>query len=181
MVKLVAAVAVVVMMLVHGALAQEAEDPLAAALSRNPDRVAARLIDLVAGFGGPSGLTEDGVEEHIALERAAARASAMRRFLAMDLDADGAVAPAELAAVQRAAGAEARGRMARQAAAADADGDGTMDPDEIRAAGQAEALRALDDEDAALLRAVLRLDRDGDGAVTLAEVQDGVDRMADDS
>lgn len=180
MVRMVAAGAAFLGMLAQAAPAQEAEDPLAAALSRNPDRLAARLVDLVAGFGGPTGLTLAGIEEHIALDRAAARATAMRRLLAMDLDGDGAVAAAELAVVQRAAGAEARGRLARQFAAADGDGDGAVDRGEITAAGRAEGLRVLDEGEADLLRAVLRLDADGDGAVTAAEVSEGIARMTGD-
>jgi hypothetical protein len=49
------------------------------------------MLDLVAGFGGPDGLTREGIAEHVALERAAGRATAMRRLMAMDLNADGDV------------------------------------------------------------------------------------------
>ncbi|MFZ1345902.1 MAG: hypothetical protein WAS32_03190, partial [Tabrizicola sp.] len=73
-------------MMVAGLLAagsvQAEEDALAEAMSRNPERFEARAIDLIAGFGGAWGLSPAGIETHIALERAGARASGLRRFLA---------------------------------------------------------------------------------------------------
>lgn len=163
-------------MLAAGA-AQAEEDALAKAMARNPERFEARAIDLIAGFGGAKGLTAEGIETHIALERAGARASAMRRFLTMDLDADGAVGRDELAVSQQAASAQGRGRMERQFAAADADGSGGVDAGEIAAAGAAAGLVALDEGEAAVLRAMLRLDSDGDGAVTVAEVSAAIARL----
>lgn len=153
------------------------EDALAKAMSRNPERFEARVIDLIAGFGGPDGLTVEGIETHIALERAGARASALRRFLAMDLDADGSVALAELAVSTGAASAQGRGRMERQFAAADADGNGTVDAAEIAAAGTAAGLAALDEGEADLLRAVIRLDADGNGVLQADEVSAAVARL----
>ena len=89
-------------LLVSG-MARADGDALAEAMSRNPDRFEARAVDLIAGFGGADGLRAEDIETHIALERAGARASGLRRFLAMDLDADGAVTRAELAVAQHAA------------------------------------------------------------------------------
>lgn len=181
MVRLVAMVAVLVLVFAQTLRAQETsaeEDPLAKAVARNADRVSARLVDLVVGFGGPDGLTLAGIENHIAVERAGARASALRRLFAMDLDADGSVDRDELAVVQDAASAATRGRMERQFAAADADRDGTLDPAEIAADGLAAGLRALDEAEADLLRAAFRLDADGDGLLTVAEVETGVARLA---
>ncbi len=184
MVKLMAVVMLVALVMAQGVLAQEpavtSGDPLAEAITRNPDRFAAQMVDLVAGFGGPDGLTLAGVEDHIALERAGARASAMRRFLAMDLNGDGDVARAELAKAQAAASASARGRMERGFLAADADGSGTVEAAEIAADGQGAALRALDDGEADLLRSLMRLDGDGDGALTPREVQAAVLRLDQD-
>ncbi|MBN8630975.1 MAG: hypothetical protein J0L76_09000 [Rhodobacterales bacterium] len=168
---------VVTMLLVLGQAAHADEDALADAMARNPERFEARAIDLIAGFGGPDGLRAEGIETHIALERAGARASALRRFLAMDLDADSRVNREELAIAQRAASAAARGRMERQFTAADADGDGIIDPGEMAAAGTAAGLAALGDAEADLLRALLRLDGDGNGALVAAEVSAAVARM----
>ena len=168
MVRIMAALALAMLFAAQGAFAKDGRDPLAEAMEKDPERLVARLVDLVAGFGGPSGLTAEGIEEHIALERAAARASALRRLWAMDLDADGTVLRAELAVVQRAASARARGRMERQFAAADLNRDGALDGAEMAAEGQA---AALDEGEAALLRASLRLDGDKDGALTADEVR----------
>jgi Ca2+-binding EF-hand superfamily protein len=132
------------------------------------------VVDLIAGFGGPEGLRLDGIEEHIALERAEARAAALRRFHAMDLDFDGVVDRSELQVSQRAANAEARGRLERQFLAADADADGRADADELADQGRVAGLRALGEDEAVYLRSLMALDADGNGALTAAEVERAV-------
>jgi Ca2+-binding EF-hand superfamily protein len=168
-------------MMVAGLLAagsaRAEEDALTEAMSRNPARFEARAIDLIAGFGGADGLRADGIETHIALERAGARASALRRFLAMDLDADGSISREELAASQHAASAQGRGRMERQFALADVDGGGTVDAGEMAAFGTAAGLQALDEAEADLLRALMQLDADGNGALRAEEVSAAVARL----
>jgi hypothetical protein len=179
MVRLMAGVAVLVLLWVEGALAQGVETPLERAMRDNPERFRAAMLDLVAGFGGPDGLTRAGVAEHVALERAGARASAMRRLLAMDLDADGAVGRDELQVAQRAASAAMRGRMERQFAAADADGDGRLSAAEIAASGRAAGMRALGEAEEALLLSVLTLDLNGDGALQADELRAAMMRLGD--
>lgn len=166
--------------LLLGQAALAEDDPLAKAMARNPARFETRAIDLIAGFGGPDGLRPADIEAHIALERAGARASGLRRFLAMDLDGDGAVTRAELAVSQRAASSAARGRMERQFAAADADTSGTVDAAELAAFGAAAGHAALDEEEADLLRGLIRLDADGNGALSVAEVATAVARVDKD-
>ncbi len=158
--------------LARGALAQAG--PLDLLVGTDPDRFIARMTDLIAGFGGPNGLTADGIADYIALERAGARATAMRRMLSMDLDGDGALDRVELAVNQRAAKASARGRMERQFVAADSDRDGRVSQVEMLADGQRAALRALGEDEADALRALMSLDRDGDAAVTRDEVATAV-------
>ncbi len=170
-------IGVLVAGLLTAGAAQAEEDALAEAMSRNPDRFEARAIDLIAGFGGPEGLRADDIETHIALERAGARASALRRFLAMDLDADGGVTRPELAVSQRAASAQGRGRMERQFASADADENSTVDAGEMAAFGTAAGLQALGEAEADLLRSLMQLDADGNGALTAAEVAAAVARL----
>jgi hypothetical protein len=179
MVRLAAAITVMAVIFAEAALAEG--DGLSEAMERNPERFANQVIDLIAGFGGPDGLRPDGIEAHIALERAGARASALRRFHAMDLDADGIIDRGELATTQRAASAATRGRMERQFAGADADGDAKVSAVEIAAAGQAAALRALGEDEAAILRALMRLDANGDGALGVAEVEAAVAGIDDAS
>lgn len=186
MVRLMAAFAVLALLWVEGALAQgqrqgqAQETPLGSAMQRNPDRFEATMLDLVAGFGGPGGLTREGIAEHVSLERASARASAMRRLLAMDLDGDGAVQRDELQTAQRAASAASRGRLERQFAAADVDTDGKVSADEIATDGKAAALGALGPDEEELLLSILTLDADADGALTAAELRAAVDRIRDD-
>jgi hypothetical protein len=175
MVRRSVAMAVLAMLVAQGALAED--DPLAEAMARNPDRFEAKAIDLIAGFGDADGLRPAGIETYIALERAGARAANLRRFLAMDLDADGTVSRDELAVSQHAASAAGRGRMERQFAAADADGSGTVDGAEMAASGAAAASADLSEAEADLLRALMRLDADKDGALTVAEVSAAVARL----
>jgi hypothetical protein len=181
MVRLVAAVAVGVLLWVEGALAQAVETPLERAMRTNPDRFEAQVLDLLAGFGGPDGLTRGGLAEHVALERAGARASAMRRLLAMDLDADGAVLRNELQIAQRAASAAMRGRMERLFAAADADGDSVVSTDEIAADGKAAAMRALGEAEEELLVSVLTLDADGNGSLSSDEFRAAMTNLDDET
>jgi hypothetical protein len=161
---------VMVLGLAGAAIAEDAPGPLDRLIGKDADRFVSRMTDLIAGYGGPDGLTAQGIEEHIALERAGARATALRRMLAMDLDADGTLTRAELQVSQRAASASTRGRMEQQFLAADADGDGRIDQGEMAAAGRAAALRALDEDEAEALRALMTLDRDGNAALTAEEV-----------
>lgn len=175
----VAAVAMLVMLWAQVALAQDVQTPLAKAMEGNPGRFEATMLDLVAGFGGPDGLRREGIADHVALERASARASAMRRLMAMDLNADGDVLQEELQVAQRAASAGARGRMERQFAAADADRDGKVSAAEIAADGSAAALGALGADEEALLLAALSLDADGDGALSAQELRTAVAKAGD--
>jgi hypothetical protein len=172
-------VGLVVLALAQPALAEETG--LEKAMARDPDRFAARMVDLIAGFGGPDGLTAAGIEDHIALERAAGRASALRRMLAMDLDADGAVDGDELAVTQRAASAQGRGRLERQFRAADLDGDGRVDAGEMAANARAAGLRALGEDEARMLRALLTLDRDGNAAVSVDEIETAAAQATEES
>jgi len=170
------ALAVVAGLLAAGT-AQAEEDALAEAMARNPERFAARTIDLIAGFGGPEGISPKEIETHIALERAGARASALRRFLAMDLDADGTVTRDELTVSQQAATAQGRGRMERQFTAADADGNRTVDAAEIAAVGTTAGLQALGEAEADMLRALMQLDANGNGVLAVSEVTAAVARL----
>jgi hypothetical protein len=181
MVKVVAALVLVLLFVAQGVLAQEPKDPLDEAMQKNPARFEADMVDLVVGYGGAEGLTLAAIEDYIALERAGARASALRRLFAMDLNGDGAVDRQEVAVIQRAASAASRGRIERQFAGADADSSGRVDAAEIAADGQAAAMRALGEGEATMLRSLLRLDADANGALTVQEVGSAVMRLDQDS
>ena len=150
------------------------ETALQKAMAKDPERFANRVVDLIAGFGAAGGLRPEGIEDHIALERAGARATMLRRFLALDLDADGSVSRQELQVSQRAANAEGRGRLERQFLLADADGDGQVDAAELAEQGRIAGQRALGEAEAELLRGLMDLDADGNGALTAAEVDRAV-------
>jgi Ca2+-binding EF-hand superfamily protein len=167
---------VILMILMPGLALAEATlpEPLVKKVQKNPEAFVDMASGLVAGFGGPGGLGADGIETYIAIERAKARASALRRMLAMDLDDDGAVSATELEVVIKAAGAMQRGRILRSHAAADLDGDGQVEAEEVKADAEAAALRSLTVAEADLARGLLLFDRDGDGRASLAEITAGV-------
>jgi EF hand len=177
MARLLAGLVAATLALTQGAQAEETA--LDRAMRKNPNRFADQVIDLIAGFGGADGLRPAGIEEHIALERAGARASALRRFLAMDLDGDGAVVRAELAVSQRAASAAGRGRLERSFAAADANADGRIDTAELQAAGKVAALQGLSETEAEVLRALMSLDSNGDGALHPDELRAALARAGE--
>jgi EF hand len=99
----------------------------------------------------------------------------------MDLNADGTLDGDELAVSQGAVSATARGRMERQFRAADTNGDARVDAAEQAAEGQAAALRAVSEDEAQLLRSLVRLDADGDGALTQKEVEAALSAKASDT
>jgi len=136
-----------------------------------PERFLDSSAILIHGFGQAGSITAAGVEQAIALDRAGARAQALRRLQAVDLNTDGAVSPDELAVAAGAASATTRGRLITTHARADTDSDGTVSAVELTVHAGAEALRLVSDVDAGMARAVLACDQDGDGAVTLAEVR----------
>lgn len=146
-------------------------DPMLRRINAAPDRFLDLAALLIHGFGAAGRVDRAGVERSISLDRAGARASALRRLLAADLDGDGAVGSDEIAVAAGAASATTRARLITTHARADADSDGTVSPAELADHAGAESLRQVSEADAALARAVLACDQDGDGAVTMAEVR----------
>ena len=145
---------------------------LAKRLATNPGAVLAAAGDLIHGHGTDGGIDRQGILQAVALDRAAARARAMLPLIAADLDADGQVTGPEMAVVATAADAAYRGRLMRAQGQADGDGDGVVTRAEIFAFAEAEALRRVDAGDEARLMAYLTLDLDGDGRLTIAEVNE---------
>ena len=146
-------------------------DPMLKRIKAQPDRFLDLAAELIYGFGAAGSIDAAGIDRSIALDRAGVRASAQRRLLAADLDGDGAVAADELAVAAGAAGATARARLITTHARADADSNGVVTPAELAAHAGAESLAKVSEAEAALARAVLACDQDGDGAVTLPEVR----------
>lgn len=176
MVKVAAAVFVMLVVMLQSARA-DSPGLLEKALAADAARFTALAEDVIAGFGGPEGLTRSGIDDHVALDRAAARAGAMRRFLGMDLDNDGAVTRAEHAVSLRAASASARGRLERLFTATDKNADDRISAEEMRLGAAAAGLRAVTPQEEATLHALMALDGDANGALTLDELRAALVRL----
>lgn len=160
------------------ALAQTVPGALAKRIAADPEGYVAEMEALIAGYGVNGAVDRPALDNAVALARASARATPLRRLQGADLDGDGGVSVAELAVTMAAASAAQRGRLAGYVARADRDGDGAVSPAELAAYAGAAALDAYDEARAARLRAVLGFDADGDGRVTLDEVRAGVAALA---
>lgn len=154
------------------ALMQRLPDATLKRLQQKPEKFLTEAAALILGYGAGDAIDPAGLERYIALVRAEARARAMQRLLAADLDNDGVVTAEETAALAAAASARERGRLRQGQLAADVDGDGAVTMEELRAAGQLAALDRLSEADAEVLRGFMACDLDGDGRVSLAEVRE---------
>jgi len=154
-----------------GLLAQPVPDLVMKRLQKDPGAYLDLAADLIHGFGGAQGIDRAGIARFVALQRAAERASAMRRLLLADLDFDGQISKVELGDVAAAASAYARGRLWKLHEAADRDGDGVVVALEVEAFGRAEAMRLFSVADEAEIMSVLAFDGDKNGWVDLPEVR----------
>jgi EF hand len=167
-----------------------AEKPMPAALSGVPETLAKRLrrapddfvadaASLILGYGRDQGIDRAGIAQYVAVERARARAGALRRMWEADLNADGAVTQAELGVLVAAAEARYRGRMMLTHEAADGDGDGTVTAVEMLAKANVMALEQFSVADEERAMAMLTLDLNGDGTLSLDEVREVARMMGD--
>lgn len=140
-------------------------------MAARPDRFAAMAADLILVHGTDDAVTAADIERALSLDRAFFRARALRPFLESDLDADGTVTGGETRARAAILGADGRARLIRAHLRADTDADGSLSPDEIAAQALADTARALPPEDAAMARAILAFDLNGDGLAALAEIE----------
>lgn len=154
--------------------AQGVPDAVLKRLKAAPEPFLDLAADLIHGFGGAQGIDRAGIARFVALERAEARAGALRRIYLADLDFDSTVSREEIAQVAAAASAAMRGRLWKLHAAADADGDGVATAVEMAGFAKAEALRAFSVADEAEVMSVLAFDSDANGWVDLAEVKAAV-------
>lgn len=154
--------------------AQGLSEAVLKAVKADPAPFLDLAADLIHGFGGAGGIDRAGVDRFVAMERAEARASALRRLAVADLDFDGAVTSDEMAVLAAAASAKARGRLWAMQEAADGDGDGTVSATETAEFARSEAMRSFDAKDEALARSVLSFDANADGLVSLEEVKAAV-------
>lgn len=114
----------------------ELPEVLADALSSGSKRLEQDVLELIDGFGDGGQIDVAGLALSVATERAAARATAMRRFLALDLDGDRALSLIELRLAGEAAALSAvsEERAAERLAlmAFDQDRDGWLTREELR-------------------------------------------------
>lgn len=147
-------------------------------LQADPERFLDLAVNLIHGFGTGQGIDRAGVDRFVALERAAARASALRRLAVADLDFDGSVTRAEMEVLAAAASAKSRGRLWQLFERADGDADGTITAAETLGFGQVEALAGFGLTEEAAVRAILAFDADSNGRVTLEEVKAALAALA---
>ena len=159
-----------------GALAG-VDGALAKRMQRDMGDVADDAMTLILGYGRDGAIDREGIATWLDVERAVARAVVMRRFIEADLDADGTVAAAEIAVIMGAAEAGIRGRIMQGHKAADADGDGAVTTVEAAAQAAAFAQEEVSEADAARAMALMGLDLNGDGRLTLAEVEEAARLM----
>jgi hypothetical protein len=151
---------------------------LAKRMQRDMGDVAEDAMTLIMGYGQDGAIDRAGIGTWLAVERAVARAQVMRRIVEADLNADGTVAAAEITVIAAAAEARLRGRIMQNHALADADGDGAVSAIEATARAEAFALERVSEGDGARALALMGLDMDGDGRLTLAEVDAAARLMA---
>lgn len=148
-------------------------------LAARPDRWRDMALGMVHGHGREGALQQADLDRAAALDRAFFRARALQPLMEADLDNDGAVALAEAAARAGVLGLTGRTRLMLTQAAADGDSDGTATAAELRAFAEAAALDATAGADAAMAAALMGLDLDGDGRLTLAEVMQVAETLAE--
>lgn len=154
------------------------EGALAKQMQRDMGDVAEAAMTLILGYGQDGGIDRAGIATSLNVERAVARAQVMRRMIEADLDADGTVAAAEIAVIAGAAEARLRGRIMQNHGAADADGDGAVSGAEAAARAVAFAAERVSEGDAARAMSLMGLDLDGNGVLTLLEVNEAAQMMA---
>lgn len=147
---------------------------LVAQIERGPDKYIDDMAVMIAGYGAAGAVDAAALHNIVALARADARAQALQRLLASDLDGDGAVSAAEMQVRAATEAATARGKLVLYFSKADADGDDVVTAVELQAYANATAQRAFSEDKAAATYAVMGFDDNGDGRVTLAEVKSAV-------
>lgn len=163
---------------VGAGFAQALPDEVLQLVQKNPERYVDRAAALIYGYGGDQGIDKAGVARAIALQRADARAAALRKLIAADLNFDGAIDRDEMEQVAAVASASARGKLWKMQQTADADGDGSVAAAELEAFGRAEALRKITAADEAAALSVLNFDADKNGWVDLDEVTQAVAELS---
>lgn len=141
-----------------------------------PQRFEAYVAGLILGYGTVQGISAQGLEDYLAVERAKVRVREMRRMMLADLDDDSAVTQQELFVVMSAQGANGRGTLWQAHSAADTNGDGTVARAEMEA--QARMVAARSEGREGDTRALMQLDFNHDGRLTTLELRHAMTLIA---
>lgn len=139
-------------------------------LEAAPDVFMEQMAGLILGYGGAEGLNGTGIANYLAVNKAYIRAREMRRFLVADLNNDAQVTLDEMNILIQTENARSRGRLLVGFYKADTDGNDTVSMGEVRSFAEARASGAITQNDASLLEALVTLDLNGDGYVSLDEI-----------
>ncbi len=137
-------------------------------MERQFDDVAAMIL----GYGTGGAIDLAALQNMVAMERADARARAMRRLQGADLNGDGAIGGDEMRIKAAAMAAAARGRMIQYFGRADLDGDDTVSVAELQDYANSIAVQTFGEDKAANVLSMMGFDKNGDGRVTLAEARE---------
>lgn len=151
--------------------AQGMPQALAAQVQRDPTGYLEDVAVLIAGYGRNGAIDALGLQNVVAMERADARAMALRRLQGADLNGDGAIGGDEMRIKAAALASAARGRLIVYFGKADLDRDSTVSADELQTYANLVALQDFSDEKAAKIYAVMGFDQNGDAWVSVAEVR----------
>jgi hypothetical protein len=148
--------------------------PMLEEIAVNPQGFLREASSIVLGYGGPDGLSAQGIADYIAITRARKRADVTATLMAADLNADGAVDAAEVETLAGQIGARARATLRAGFVAADPTGSGRIGAAEIATVAEKQAMRALTEAHAATLRGLMLLDADGNARLTAEELAKGI-------
>ncbi len=153
------------------AAGQAVPGPLTKLVQRDPLGFADDVAVIIAGFGKGDAIDRAGLRNLVAMERADARAMALRRLQGADLDGDGAISGGEMRIKAAALAAAARGRLILYFGKADLQGDDAVSADELQIYAETVARGDFSDARAAEIYAIIGFDKNADGRVTLDEVR----------
>lgn len=137
----------------------------------NPQDAVDVIIDIGFSYGAANALTSQAITVAVAHGHAGARARAMADLLKADLDDDLSVSREEIDAIDMELSGYARGLLWTRHRHADQDADGLVTFDELRAYALTRADKFLSHGRIEMLEALLLLDLDADGAVTVEEAE----------
>jgi Ca2+-binding EF-hand superfamily protein len=152
-------------------LAEGLPATVVAQVQHDPAKYLDDLSVMISGFGVDGAIDRAGLQNVVAMARADARATAMRRLQGADLDGDGAVSGDEMRMKAAASAASARGRLILYFGKADVNGDDRVSAEELQAYANLVAQQSFSEDKAAAVYAILGFDKNGDGRVNLAEVK----------